>query len=145
MVSEAIRPARTAIQALSPDFRANVSGVAPIATPVTEDGPTGAFSAHAVDCVNLIALAALQSGSDAPARIQANMAAVSIDGSVCTTFADCAAKLADGLRIDYNGLSGSADLSATTGDVARAWFEVFGFDEQGADRPLEGVPAFEVP
>jgi branched-chain amino acid transport system substrate-binding protein len=144
MVNDAIRTARNAIQALSPAFRASITGVSAVSSSVVEGGPAGAFSANAIDCVNLIALAAVQAGSDAPKDIQANMAAVSAEGRVCLTFADCSAKLAQGLRIDYNGLSGSVELSATTGDLVRAWFEVFGFDDEGVDQPVEGVADFEV-
>lgn len=144
IVNEAIRGGRQTIKALSTEFRENLSGVAPIATSLDDDGPPGYFSANAVDCVNLIALAAVQAQSDAPPRIQANMASVSVGGRVCTSFVDCAGKLDDGLRIDYNGLSGSVDLSTTTGDLVRAWFEVFGFDEEGGDHQLEAAPPFEV-
>jgi branched-chain amino acid transport system substrate-binding protein len=87
----------------------------------------------------------VQAQSDSPARIQANMAAVSDGGRVCDTFADCSSKLLEGLQVDYNGLSGSVDLSATTGDVTRGWFDVFGFDAEGVDQPIVGAPKFEVP
>jgi branched-chain amino acid transport system substrate-binding protein len=145
IVNDAIRGGRQTIQTLSPEFRANLSGVAPYPLSFTLNGPPGFFSAHAVDCVNLIALSAVQAQSDSPARIQANMAAVSDGGRVCDTFADCSSKLLEGLQVDYNGLSGSVDLSATTGDVTRGWFDVFGFDAEGVDQPIVGAPKFEVP
>jgi branched-chain amino acid transport system substrate-binding protein len=132
IVNEAVRAGRQAIPALSERFRNAVIGVAPLAKPAVGDA-AGFFTANAVDCVNLIALAAVQAGSDAPERIQTTMAAVSREGIVCTSFADCVEQLEAGLQIDYNGLSGSADLSTTTGDLARAFFEVFVFDAQGVD------------
>jgi branched-chain amino acid transport system substrate-binding protein len=145
IVNDAIRGSRQAIQALNPVFRDAVTGVAPLSTSVSPDGPEGFFAANAVDCVNLIALAAIQARSDAPAEIQKNMAAVSVGGRVCMSFADCAEKLNEGLLIDYNGVSGAVELSTTTGDLVRASFEAFGFDDEGIDHPLEGVAPFEVP
>jgi branched-chain amino acid transport system substrate-binding protein len=133
IVNDAIRTARQTIQNLSSSMRLRLTGVAPLATSVTVDGPTGFFAAHAADCVNLIALAAEQAGSDAPNRIRANMASVSTGGRVCTDFARCAERLQEGLQIDYNGASGGVDLSSTTGDPVRAWFESFGFDSEGVD------------
>lgn len=132
IVNEAVRSGRQAIPALSNRFRQAIIGVAPLAKPAIGDAP-GFFTANAVDCVNLIALAAVQAGSDAPERIQTTMAAVSREGRSCGSFADCVDQLDQGLQIDYNGLSGPTDLSTTTGDLARGWFEVFVFDAQGAD------------
>jgi branched-chain amino acid transport system substrate-binding protein len=145
IINDAIRDAHQTIQTLSAAFKANLSGVAPFPSSFDFDGPAGFFSAHAVDCVNLIALAAVQAQSDSPAKIQANMAAVSDGGRVCDSFADCSNKLLEGLRIDYNGLSGSVELSTISGDVTRGWFEVFGFNADGIDQPIDGAPRFEVP
>ena len=39
-----------------------------------------------------------------------------------------------GFSIDYSGYSGDVELSATTGERTRAWFEAFGFDEEGVDQ-----------
>ncbi len=144
MVNDAIRSARTAVQLLSPTFRERLSGVSVVSTSAVEGGPTAPFAANAADCLNLIALAAVQGGSDAPKDLQANIAAVSAEGSVCTSFADCASRLAQNLRIDYNGLSGSVELSPTTGDLVRAWFEVFEFDAEGVDNQAAGIGDFEV-
>jgi branched-chain amino acid transport system substrate-binding protein len=142
VVNDAIRDGRQAIQALSAEFRARLSGVAPVATTMVEGGPEGFFTANAMDCVNLIALAAIQAGSDDPGEIKKNMASVSAGGQVCTEFADCAERLAGGLSIDYTGYSGDVELSTTTGERTRAWFEAFGFDAEGVDQQLD-VP-FEV-
>ncbi|MDJ0768684.1 MAG: ABC transporter substrate-binding protein [Ilumatobacter sp.] len=146
IVNDAIREARQTIQNLSPSFRVRLTAVAPLATSVIDDGPTGFFAAHAVDCVNLVSLAAIQAGSDAPNRVRANMASVSTGGRVCSDYARCVELLEDedGLRIDYNGLSGSVDLSNTTGDPVRATFEAIAFDAQGADDPA-ATRRFDVP
>jgi len=142
MVNDAIRDGRQGIQALSPEFRARLSGVGPVATSMIDGGPPGFFTANAMDCVNLIALAAIQAGSDDPAEIKKNMASVSSGGQVCAEFADCAERLSEGLSIDYTGYSGDVELSTTTGERTRAWFESFGFDAEGVDQQI-GEP-FEV-
>jgi branched-chain amino acid transport system substrate-binding protein len=134
IINDAIRGARQTIAGLSAILRARLEGVAPFAGAITEDGPEAPFAAHAVDCVNLIALAAIDAQSDAPIRIRANMASVSVGGFVCTTFADCAAQLSRGLRIDYNGASGSVEFS-NAGELVGAWFEVFEFGADGNERP----------
>jgi branched-chain amino acid transport system substrate-binding protein len=137
VVNDAIRDGRQAIAALSPEFRNNIRGVGPLATTRVVPGPEGFFTANAVDCVNLIALAAIQAGSDDPAEIKKNMASVSAGGQVCTGFADCAERLAQGLSIDYSGYSGDVELSATTGDRTKAWFEAFKFNDDGEDQSFE--------
>lgn len=141
IVNDAIRNARQVIQSLSAGFRQRVSGVAPYARSLSEDGPEGFFTAHAVDCVNLIALATVVADSDSPTRIKGTMGEVASGGSVCTSFEACVALHDQGLRIDYNGASGHVDLSNVAGDVVRAWFESFGFDADGAET---GSQVFEV-
>jgi branched-chain amino acid transport system substrate-binding protein len=145
IVNEAIRGGRQAIRTLSPEFRAKVSGVAPMARTVRDDGPDGFYAANAMDCVNLIALAAIQANSDAPTEIQKYMAAVSADGRQCATFTDCAETLAGGLGIDYTGYSGDVELSTTTGELSGARFTAFRFDDEGIDHPDEEDPFLEVP
>ncbi len=133
IVNDSIRGARQTIQSLSPLFREHITGVATMAQSIAADGPEGFFTAQATDCVNLIALAAVQAESDSPSKIQANMASASVGGRACSTFADCAERIQQGLQIDFNGASGQLDLSTTTGDVVRAWFEAFRFDADGVD------------
>ena len=67
------------------------------------------YAAESFDAVNLIALAALAAGSSDPADIAGKLQEVSGgtgDGEKCTTFADCAAIIADGGTVDYDGISG---------------------------------------
>lgn len=138
IVNDAIRTAAS-IQQLSPAFRSRLTGVAPLAA---NEGDPGFFTAHAVDCVNLIALAAAEAESDAPSAIRLWMAPVSGGGAQCTTFEGCVAQLEDGLQIDYNGLSGALELSNATGDPTRASFVQFGFDPDGSEIDTR---VFEVP
>ncbi len=145
IVNDAVRAGRQAISSLSNEFRDKVTGVAAYAKPFTDLSAEGFFTANAVDCVNLIALAATQADSDSPSKIQANMAAVSADGRSCVSYADCVEKLQDGLQIDYNGQTGSVELSTTTGDVTRGLFEWFGFDEAGVDSERDPGSPFVTP
>ncbi len=140
IINDSIRQARQTIQNLSPLFRDRLQGVAPQSGSSVAGSQTGFFVPHAVDCVNLIALAAIDTQSDNPMSIRVNMASVSTGGRVCVTFAACAELLQENLGIDYNGLSGRLELSNSTGDPTRAWFEVFGFDADGNevhDNPIE--------
>lgn len=129
IVNDTIRTA-SAIPQLSEEFRAQLTGVAPLASTDTTPAP---FTAHTIDCVNLIALAAQVSESDLPSDFKIRMAAVSSGGRQCTSFETCIALLELGLQIDYNGLSGSLELSSTTGDPTRATFGTFGFAADGSE------------
>lgn len=141
IVNDAIRNAGS-IQQLSPGFRTRLTGVAPRST---SDEVDGFFAAHAVDCVNLIALAAIEGGTDSPAAMKLWMAPVSSGGRQCTSFEDCAALQQQGLQIDYNGLSGPIELSTTNGDPTRAVFIEFGFDADGNETEPMPPNGFEVP
>jgi branched-chain amino acid transport system substrate-binding protein len=142
IVNDAIRGARQTIQALSPEFRERLTGVAALSRGIGEEPREGFFAEHAVDCVNLIALSVVVAESDSPRAFRTNMASVSADGRTCDSFANCAVLLQQGLDIDYDGASGSAALANTTGDPVQARFEVFGFDANGAEvRSFE----FDVP
>ena len=131
IINDTIRQARQVIQGLSDDFRDVLTGVAPQSNSASGDDEMGFFVPHAIDCVNLIALAAIDAGSDSPVEIRKQMASVSTGGRTCTTFTACSLLLDQDLGIDYNGLSGRVDLSSVTGDPTRAWFETFQFDADG--------------
>jgi branched-chain amino acid transport system substrate-binding protein len=63
---------------------------------------------------------------------------VATSGSRCTTFATCAALLANGRNVDYDGPGGALDIG-TDGDPVRARFEVFDTDPTGVDRTLRVI------
>ena len=88
------------------------------------------FAAAVVDCVNLIALAAIVSESDIAEEFMAQVPAVSRGGSGCNLFEECLALLQQSLNIDYNGVTGLLDLDPN-GDPSRAQFVTFGFNDQG--------------
>lgn len=140
IINDSIRQARQVIQGLSDDFRDELTGLAPQSGTASGDDEMGFFVPHAIDCVNLIALAATDAGSDSPVEIRRQMPAVSTGGRACTTFSACADLIGRDLGIDYNGLSGRVDFSSVTGDPTRAWFEIFTFDTDGnevSQSPIE--------
>jgi branched-chain amino acid transport system substrate-binding protein len=143
VVNDALRDAQSqqVIQGLGRTVREQIRGVSPLAINSNALALTDLYAANAYDCVNLIALAAMQADSDSPASIAAQMASVSAGGSQCRSFADCSDPLGRGLQIDYEGPSGNTDLSPRTGDPSRARFEEFQFDVDGRD---ESVSTFEI-
>ena len=88
------------------------------------------FSAHALDCIVLVALAAQATGSDDPKVFGPAMIAVSSDGEQCFTFSDCVEKLNAGVDINYEGASGPIDFDSV-GDPRKATFEAFHISDDG--------------
>jgi branched-chain amino acid transport system substrate-binding protein len=127
------------IQGLDPDFRRRIHGVSPQAEPGEGESyePSGFYAVNAVDCVNLLALAALQVESDAPRDIAGQMASVSAGGAPCASFAECAEQRANGFDFDYEGPSGVTELVVRQGDPRIGRFQEFIFDETGRDVTLD--------
>jgi branched-chain amino acid transport system substrate-binding protein len=123
------------VQGLPTAMRELVRGVSPVASPTTPEEPPGLFATNAVDCVNLIALASAQAGSDNPAEMAEQIEEVSSTGVACADFASCVGLLDDNRNIDYEGLRGGVEIG-TGGDPRQARFEVFSFDANGVDQPL---------
>lgn len=88
------------------------------------------FSAHAYDCVMVIALAAVAAESDDPGKIQKEMNAVTKGGEKCTSFADCKKLLEDGEDIDYDGASGPLDF-VDAGEPGAGTYDVYEFGADG--------------
>jgi branched-chain amino acid transport system substrate-binding protein len=144
IVNDAIRrPDQPVLIAeLSPERRARIRGVSPAILPTNPDllellglperDPSTAFAAMAVDCVNLIALGTLAGNSDNPRSIATQIAGVSRGGTSCRDFVTCAALLAEGRNVDYNGPEGLIRLNSQ-GDVTVGAFERFSFDDNGKD------------
>ncbi len=141
IVNDSIRTATATVQGLSANFRTRLTAIAPLATTVREDGPEGFFTAHAVDCLNLIALAALSAGSDDPDLVRVRMAPSGSGGRACRDFEGCAQLIEENLDINYEGLSGAVELSNSAGNLVRGWFEAFSFAEDGSET---GNQPFEV-
>jgi branched-chain amino acid transport system substrate-binding protein len=69
-----------------------------------------AYSGESYDAAIVIALAAIAAGDDDGVAAGAQINDVTRGGEKCTTFADCAAILADGGDIDYDGVSGPLEF-----------------------------------
>ena len=85
------------------------------------------YGGQSYDCVVLLALAAQAAGSTDGDAIMAALGTLTDGGTECTSYADCAALLAEGEDIDYVGVSGPLNLDAvgdpTVGNYAVAQFQ----------------------
>ena len=144
IVNDSIRrpPSAQLVQALPATIRERIRGVSPMATPQFEAEPPGPFATNAYDCVNLIALSALQAGTDNPAQMATRMTEVAARGQPCRDFAACSELLAAARNIDYDGPSNTLQLGAD-GDPERARFDLFGFNDDGVDVSL--TPSLLIP
>ncbi len=68
------------------------------------------YGAQAYDCVVLLALASLAAGSTAGPAIMAQLSAVTAGGQKCYDYGECAGLIADGVDVDYDGVSGPLEL-----------------------------------
>lgn len=140
VVNDTVRDAAAhpALASLPASLRSRVVGVGPALVERDEEGTAVGrpFAQQVEDCVNLIALAAVQARSDAPASIASQMPSVSTGGSSCRTFELCAERIEQGLQINYNGRTGLAELGRT-GETARASFELFRIAPDGSDVYVE--------
>lgn len=68
------------------------------------------FGGQAYDCVMVLALAALAAGTDNGPELIAVVPEITRGGQKCITYRECAALLADGVDIDYDGASGPVEL-----------------------------------
>ncbi len=132
----------TSFASANPTWLDRVQGVAPRASADNPDwqkrfaaatgGAADTFAAYAYDCVNLIALAAVSTNSESPAKIAGAVITVSKSGVKCITFQDCSEQLRLGRNIDLVGASGPLDLN-DAGDTEGGSFDTFGFDPSGRD------------
>ena len=123
-------PTPDVVTALPDELREAIQGVSPRGLTIYPDEPPGPFATNTFDCVNLIALAALQSGSDDPATMAEQFIELSRDGVSCTGFDTCKERIQRGLDIDYNGPSQFLTLG-DNGDPGRGAFRTFVFDASG--------------
>lgn len=129
------------VDAENPSIVEGMKGTAPASAPggvespfietFAETGTDPIFSSYYYDCTMLIALAAQAAGSDDPAEIREEMANVATGGETCNTFADCKALLEEGEDIDFEGASGSLDLS-DLGEPESGTYDLWAFDDKGA-------------
>lgn len=141
VVNDAMRRPSTSAEPMGPSLAERITGLSPLAYSTNEeflkdlaatpDNPSP-YAANAFDCVNLIALAALASGTTQPAAIAAQIPGVSASGSPCMSFAQCRNDLTQKRNINYDGPGGRLTIGVD-GDLTEADFEVFHFDDTGRD------------
>jgi branched-chain amino acid transport system substrate-binding protein len=137
VVNDAQRRPATGSPSFGGGLATRVEGVSPLALPNNADflkalHGLDPFAMNAYDCVNVIALAAVATKSNAARVIAPAIAAATTNGTACTKFSDCAGELSAGHNIDYNGPSGSLAIDSS-GEVTTAVFERFGFNDTGRD------------
>jgi branched-chain amino acid transport system substrate-binding protein len=94
------------------------------------------YGAETYDAIVITALAALIAGSDAGVDIAAEINGVTSGGEKCTDFATCAALVAEGTDIDYDGIGGPYEF-VEAGEPAAASFRIATYD--GTYAPEGGV------
>lgn len=68
------------------------------------------YGGQSYDCIIVLQLAFEAAGTTDGPAIMEQVGAVTNDGEVCTTYAECSALLAEGADIDYDGVSGPLNL-----------------------------------
>jgi branched-chain amino acid transport system substrate-binding protein len=103
-----------------------------------EEGTPAIFAAHAYDCVIIFGLAALQAGSGTAADWAPLVADVTRGGTKCNTYADCAALVAAGEDIDYDGAAGPLDF-LDVGEPGTATYDIYEYNADGVQEVLEQI------
>ena len=135
IVNDAIRrpPSTQLVQALSPVVREQVTGVSPLAALGNQpDEPAGPFATNAFDCVNLIALSAAQANSDSPRQMEDQMSEVEQRRDAMPLVRGVQPAARRTATSTTTGPGGVVEIGPD-GDPARAWFDLFDFNEQGVD------------
>lgn len=96
------------------------------------------FAGEAFDCVTIIALAAVQAGTEAGTAFRDAVNEVTKDGTACSSFQECADLLAAGEDIDYEGASGSLNFGPA-GEPGIGIYDKWEFDADGQLVVLENV------
>ena len=79
----------------------------------------------------IVALGAEIAGTDSPTKIAEQIVGLTQDGEKCTNFADCKKLIADGVDIDYDGISGPLEF-VDAGEPSEASILILEFDADGA-------------
>ncbi len=96
------------------------------------------YGPESYDATVLTALAAIAANSNDATVFAPKIIEVSKDGTVCTTFKDCADMLANGEDIDYNGVSGPVDMG-DSGSPTKATIGIFEYAANNTYKNLKYV------
>ncbi len=89
------------------------------------------YAAESYDAVVLVALGAIAAGTDEPTAIAAEINGLTSEGTVCTSFTECAPLVEAGEDVDYDGFSGPLSF-IDAGEPSEASILTLEFDETGA-------------
>jgi len=96
------------------------------------------YGPESYDATMMSALAAVAAGSDSGEAIASELVNISVEGTECSGFQECADLLADGEDIDYQGVSGPCDLN-DTGSPSAATIGIFEYTQQNTYENIEFV------
>jgi len=96
------------------------------------------YAGESYDATVVSALAAIAAESDAGTDIGANIVDITREGTKCTAFEECAALLADGEDIDYDGASGPIELGET-GSPTSASIGIYEYGEDNTVTPVDYI------
>jgi branched-chain amino acid transport system substrate-binding protein len=94
------------------------------------------YAAESYDATMLVALAAIAGGSADGATIKANLKAVSEGGEKVTDFTTAVQMLADGVDIDFDGLSGPVTFD-DNGDPTEAYVGIYKYNNVNTQIPTK--------
>ena len=146
VVNDALRqpPSPQPIVDLAPDVRARIVGVAPAATSGSAGEPAGPYATNALDCLNLIALAAEQAGEVDRERMAGLISPLSAGGVSCRDFTECLALVDSGRNLDYDGPGGAVEIGGD-GDPVTYPVERWTYDGRGVDVPITATAGPPLP
>jgi len=99
------------------------------------------YGAETYDAVMIIALAALQAGTDDPRAVANEIPGVTRDpGTACSGFAECADLIEAGEEINYEGVSGPVEMD-DVGDPQRASYAIQVFQDDARIETREFILA----
>ncbi|MGH8896081.1 MAG: protein kinase domain-containing protein [Egibacteraceae bacterium] len=102
------------------------------------------YAAQAYDAVVATALAAAVAGTDAPAKVAAQVNGVTRGGQKCTSFAACMTLVKAGRDIDYDGASGPLEFT-DPGEPGSGIYVISEIQADGTVKPLRTVVAGSAP
>lgn len=113
----------------------------PFAAAFATAGVDDVFSSYYYDCTILSALAAVQAGSDDPAKLSAAFAKNLTGKTRCNTFAACKAALEAGESIHYEGASSSFDRWDEH-EPGQGRYDIWSYDASG--KPTTAPPLAQI-
>jgi ABC-type branched-subunit amino acid transport system substrate-binding protein len=96
------------------------------------------YGPESYDATVVSALAATEAKNDSGKAVGQHMQDVTVGGTKCKTFKDCANLLKQGKNIDYDGVSGPIDMNST-GSPSAATIGVFQYGADNKYTPLKYV------